>query len=85
MGDARMLREALARTEALSRRHPETATLRSIVRQLDYLVSVATGANGDRSRLKDVILGVQAAREVEPLDPSLAELLYRCDAEVKTL
>jgi hypothetical protein len=35
--------------------------------------------------LKDIILGVQAAREIEPLDLSLAEMLYKVSEEARRM
>ena len=61
--------------EQLEARYPECRALQSIKAQLDYLISLESGSNKDRSRIKDIIIGVLAAREIEPRDIALAELL----------
>lgn len=67
---------ARAKTEALHIKYPEVKTIESIIRQIDYLIGLEAGLSADRSRLKGIVLGVQAAREIEPLDSDLAEMLY---------
>ena len=60
-------------------------TIASIVRQLDYLIALESGQSTDRSRLKDVVLGVQAAREIEALDERCAETLHEVSARVRAM
>lgn len=79
------MRRALAETDALEKAYPELQTLTSIAGQLEYLISLDSGETSDRSRLSDIILGVQAAREVEALDMKLAEKLYRIDEEASRM
>jgi hypothetical protein len=43
--------------------------------QLTYLLSLLTGEESDRSRLKNIIVGHFAVREFEESDPELAEAL----------
>jgi hypothetical protein len=47
----------------------------STVAQLEYLLSVVNGAEKDRSRLKDIIVGHFAVREFEESDPEFAKAL----------
>lgn len=47
----------------------------STVAQLEYLLSVMTGEEKDRSRLKDIIVGHFAVREFEESDPEFAQAL----------
>lgn len=77
-----LFEEALRETEVLQRRYPAVQTLQSIAEQLRYLISLINGSSVDRSRLREVVLGIQAAREVEPLSQALANLLYKVDEEV---
>jgi Tsi6 len=79
-----LLTEALAKSKNLQEQFPEVQTIGSIIRQLEYLIGVESGVN-DRSRLDEIILGVQAAREIEPLDGDLAELLYQVNDVARTM
>ncbi|WP_172961276.1 immunity protein Tsi6 family protein [Asticcacaulis excentricus] len=56
--------------------------LTSIFNQLEYLIQLDTKKTTDRGRLSEIIIGVQAAKEIEDIDMSLAELLCRVSAEV---
>jgi hypothetical protein len=85
MGRLPLFQKALDETESLHRAYPDVQTLQSIANQIKYLISLATGASTDRSRLREIILGVQAAREIEPLNRDLADLLYRVDEEAKRM
>lgn len=80
-----LLNDALVQARALQLRYPGARTIASIARQLTYLVELESGGTNDRSRLSDIILGVQAAREIEPLDMDLAETLYKVSSEVKLM
>ena len=80
-----LFRNAKREVESLRVRFPEAHTLTSIVHQLEYLISLAGGQTSDCSRLPDIILGVQTAREVEALDSGTAETLYAVSAEVSKL
>lgn len=59
---------------------PTVEMLRSIVTQLEYMTKVLSGEDSDRSKMKNVIVGHYAARELEGSDPDLAEALYRVQA-----
>lgn len=76
---------ARTQVEALRIKFPGVQTLESIVRQIDYLIDLQSGRIEDRSRLKDIVLGVQAAREVEPLDSSVAEILYAVNEQAQKM
>jgi hypothetical protein len=80
-----LFRTARAKTEALHVRFPEVKTVQSIIRQIDYLLSLETGQSTDRSRLSEIVLGIQAAREIEPLDNDLAETLYAVSDQAKKM
>lgn len=77
-----LLVEARGESLILKERFPQVATIDSIINQLDYLIALSDGETVDRSRLAEIILGVQAAREIEALDMDLAEKLHEINAEV---
>jgi len=76
MDKSDLFSEALSKSEALRSRYPEMKTLESIINQISYLIKLERGTVKDKTRLKDIILDVQAAREIENLDLDLAETLY---------
>jgi hypothetical protein len=76
---------ALMACERLYKAFPQAVTLKSIINQLHYLIDLDTDKTTDRSRLSEIVLGVQAAREVEPLDLDTAEILYQVAELVKTM
>jgi len=69
----------------LKDKYPEGLGLTSIIKQIEYLISLETGRSTDRSRLKDIVIGVHAAKEIEPVDAKLAELLYLVDNEAQRM
>lgn len=69
-----ILESALTATQELNQSE-ESDILRSIEKQLEYLMEALEHEN-DRFRLKDIIIGVYAAREFEYTHPEYAELLY---------
>jgi hypothetical protein len=54
---------------------PEFELYRSTVAQLEYLLSVLSGVEKDRSRLKDIIIGHFAVRELAESDPEFSQVL----------
>lgn len=50
--------------------------LESIHIQLNYLLQLLENPNSDRSKLKDINIGLIAVREIEGIDDKLAERLY---------
>jgi Tsi6 len=71
--------------QLLQAAYPSSVTLQSIGKQIDYLLELARGTSTDRSRLKDIIIGVQTAREVEALDQDAAEIFYQIASAAKTM
>lgn len=59
---------------------PTVEMFASIVRQVEYVARVLSGADKDRSKMKDIVVGHYAARELEGTDPELAEALYGVQA-----
>lgn len=79
------LQSALAACDRLLAQYPENNTLQSINAQLKYLISIASGDESDRSRLKEIIIGVLTAREIESLDEDAAELFYQAADEARRM
>ncbi len=69
-----ILENALEATQELNQSE-ESNVLRSIEKQLEYLIEALDHKN-DRLKLKDIIIGIYAAREFEYTHPEYAELLY---------
>ena len=80
-----LFEKALRETQSLRDQFPGMPTIASIVRQLDYLIALDSGQSTDRSRIEDVVLGVQAAREIEALDERCAETLHEVSARVRAM
>jgi len=68
--------DGIVRCEKLKEQFPELPVLGSIANQLLYLKSILVDCEADRSRLNEIIIGVQTAREIEALDMETAEVFY---------
>jgi hypothetical protein len=78
---ADLFREALRECDALLARHPDLEALHSVRDQVRYLADYHSGQSVDRSRVADLVVGVQLARQVEQmLSPSAAQLFGRITA-----
>jgi hypothetical protein len=71
-----LLVTALAGAQRLKERYPGDYAAASVVAQLSYLLDLQEGRRSDWARIGDLTLGILAVREIEPLDESLAALLY---------
>ncbi|WP_169338642.1 immunity protein Tsi6 family protein [Chitiniphilus shinanonensis] len=71
--------------DALLAQHPEVTAPLSISRQIDYLIGLESGSISDRSRLKEITIGVLTAREIEPLDDEAAEIFYKISSEASRM
>lgn len=56
--------------------HPGFVPLQEVFEQLSYVEAALLSDDADRSRLKDITLGLLAAREFEVRDFEFAESLY---------
>jgi hypothetical protein len=65
--------------------YPSSTALLSVSRQIEYLIGIAGGSVTDRSRLKEITIGVITAREIEPLDDDAAETFYQIASEAKQM
>lgn len=66
-------------------RYPRNSALTSVARQIEYLIALEKGELSDRSRLKDINIGVLTAREIEPLDDVASETFYQIASESKAM
>lgn len=57
--------------------------LDSVIGQLDYLIDLELGRRQDRELVHTLDLGLIAARDIEPLDRALAELLHDVSNEAR--
>lgn len=80
-----LFEEGLQQCNDLLANHPNSVALLSISRQISYLIELESGANPDRSRLKEIIIGVLTAREIEPLDDKAAEVFYKIASVAKQM
>ena len=80
----RLFEHALGECDRLLTRFPGRQPLLSIRRQLEYLLVLARG-EPDRSRLRDITIGLLTAREVETLSAEAAEVFYQVAAEVRLM
>lgn len=81
----KLFEKALHKSEELSLKHPNVDAFISISRQLEYLLNLELGVDVDRSRLREIVIGVLTAREVEPLDEEAADLFYQVSGEAKRM
>lgn len=78
------IRSVATRCAATAARYGNIPPFPSVLAQLEYLAGVAEGS-ADKSRLSEIVMGVQAAREIESLDEELAEMIYTVDAWAQKL
>ena len=71
-------------SELLSK-YPSNVALQSVAKQIEYLIEVEQGTHSDRSRLKDITIGVLTAREIEQLDDAGAEIFYQIGSASKMM
>ena len=70
-----LVERSVARCAALERRYPGLEPVESLARQLAYLLDREEGRTVDCSGIERLTIRVIAAREIEPRDPELADLL----------
>ncbi len=67
---------ALEKCENLIGLYPDLIVLKSIYNQIEYLISFEKNMDIDKSRISEIIIGVQTVREIEPLDDIASEIFY---------
>ena len=91
MSDIQIVSRALAVSRNRLESAPDFRLYRSIVKQLEYLLSILEGSESDRSKLGDIIIGVYADREFDGSDQELFNSLkeaqgvaYKMENSVRT-
>lgn len=72
-----LLEQGEKKCSELLAKFPDSIALHSVAKQIDYLIGLERGLHSDRSRLKDITIGVLTAREIEQLDLDAAETFYQ--------
>jgi hypothetical protein len=85
MNRQQLLELGRKKCSALLSQYPSSTALLSVSRQIEYLIGIADGSVVDRSRLKEITIGVITAREIEPLDDDAAETFYQIASEAKQM
>lgn len=80
-----LLKTGLFKCSELLAIYPKNLTLQSIQNQIEYLLELEQGKVSDRLRLKEIVIGVQTAREIEAMDNSAAEIFYQIASEAKNM
>ena len=80
-----LFKVALEHCENLSQKFPDLEITSSIRKQLKYLISCESTSDIDKSKLESIIIGVQTAREIEPLDLETSEIFYQVANEVRIM
>ena len=75
MNEIREIKKTLTLSQCRLKEAPGYDVYASIVAQLDYLLAVLDGSEKDRSKLKEIIIGHYAVRELGESDPELAQAL----------
>lgn len=66
-------------------KYPNNQAVISISRQIEYLIGLEKNLIADKSRLKEITIGVLTAREIEPLDDAAADLLHKVAGEARSM
>jgi len=80
-----LFERGLERCRALLLQHPNSRALRSIEKQIEFFIDLEMGRTSEVNRLQEITIGVLTAREVEPLDEEVAELLYELASEARRM
>lgn len=75
-----IVRKGISLTEKRLKDIPDFDIYQSIIKQLQYLLSIIDGSELDRSKLDKIIVGHFAVREFEESDPELAVILKKCQS-----
>lgn len=77
------IQTAIDRALTLKARRGANPLIDSVIEQLSCVLSLADGTSSDESRLKDISIGLIAAREIEGADDVLADMLHELAQEVR--
>jgi len=64
---------------------PDSQPLLSVQAQLEYILGLLDGSISDRSKLKDIIIGIYAVREFEDSDMEFANRLHEASALARAM
>ncbi|SDY89756.1 hypothetical protein SAMN04515617_12817 [Collimonas sp. OK242] len=81
----KLLESGKKRCDELLSKYPGSVALQSVAKQIEYLIELEQGIHSDRSRLKDITIGVLTAREIEQLDDDAAEIFYQIASASKVM
>ena len=85
MARIEVFRKALKACQTLKEDEPNIEVLDSIIPQLIYLIELEEGKRDDYDRLKDIVIGVQASRELQPGYEDLVELLFEASSQARNI
>jgi len=85
MNPETIIDKAVEQSNRLTADYPNFQPLESVKAQLVYLKGILDGSLEDRSRLKEIIIGIYAAREFEERDMDFANTLYDVELIVDKL
>jgi hypothetical protein len=80
-----LFKKTLEMCRARLKKSSTSQPLHSIEKQLEYLIDLEEGRRSDIERMADLNLGLLAARELEPHDMELANLVYDVTQAVKQM
>lgn len=75
MDKAEIALQALRECDSLKQQHPRCPALNYVAVQMRYLLELLNGEPSDKSRLKDVNVGLIALREFDTRFPEFADQL----------
>lgn len=79
------IKKALDACKVRRAQFPDFTILQSIEQQLLYILALLEGTEINKSRLKEIILGVYAVREFMETDSDFAQLLVEANSIAKQL
>lgn len=85
MNPEAIIDKAVEQSNRLTADYPNFQPLESVKAQLAYLKGILDGSIDDRSRLKEIIVGIYAAKEFEERDMDFANSLYDVELIVDKL
>ena len=85
MTRSQLFAQALSGCQRLLATYPAHPPLQSAVAQLEYLIALESGARSDRHQLRDINIGLLTVRELEVLDPELADTLYAVSEQAELM
>jgi len=80
-----LFKQTLEKCQERLKQSPDSQPLRSIEKQLEYLIDLEAGRRSDVQLMANLNLGLLAARELEPHDMELANLIYDVTKAVKEM